>query len=108
MTESGSTQPPELRAGDIVLARFTPARTDDLKAEAILMVGEMFLWVTAREVEDNPGYNGQWRMELCDSDHKRTGIWWVPLCDLSEVTVVGVDKRAASLYAMTHPDEARS
>lgn len=93
-----------MKPGDIVEATLDPQHTDDLRPEAVAIVGQRFQWTCTREVEGNgPRYDGQWRMELGENDYRRTRIWWVPLCDLSDIVHVGVDQEVAELYDLTHP-----
>lgn len=89
-----------MNAGDIVEAKLSPIKTDDLRPEAVAITGHTFHWTAARliEDEDGVGYTGQWRMELGREDHNRTGIWWAPECDLSDCVKVGVDTDIAKLH----------
>lgn len=92
-----------MKPGDIVEATFDPQRTDDLKSEAQAIVGRRFRWTCVRPVEDNGAdYDGQWRLELGRDDCERTGIWWVAVCDLSDIAHVGVDERVANEYDLIY------
>ncbi|GFG74623.1 hypothetical protein [Mycobacterium botniense] len=91
--------PSAIEAGDVIEATFNPQRTDDLTPAAAAIVGQRFQWTCVRRVEDNgPDYDGQWRLELGKDDCERTGLWWVALCDLSDIVYVGRDQRAADEY----------
>ena len=74
----------EMQRFDIVLARFTPARPDDLKPAAHQFVGEQAefraLWI----IEEGP-YKDQWAMEVPrEWDGRSDGEFtWVPECDLT-------------------------
>ena len=76
-----------LQAGDIVEARLTPLRTDDLVPAAASLVGTVRQYVASWIVDDDFPYAGQWRMELMD---RVPGVRWVPECDLSEIVHVGI------------------
>ena len=93
-----------VRCGDVVLAKLSPARRDDLTPAAAAIVGQAFLWTAVRVIgeDDGVGYDGHLRMELGGDAYQRTGVWWVPLCDLTDVTVVGSDARVARECELLH------
>ena len=72
----------EIYSAKIVLAEFAPKRTDDLKPDAVRMIGRAghfeALWV----IDDEGPYHGQWAMRLPGEWRVKSAIW-VPLSDLT-------------------------
>lgn len=70
---------------DVVSAVFNPQRTDDLKPEAAAMIGQRFTFSADWIIGEGFAYEGDWHMTLSREDWKRTGIFWTPLCDLTDI-----------------------
>lgn len=76
---------PQLQQFDVVSAVFKPQRTDDLKPEAMAMVGQRFTFIADFRIDEGFAYEGDWHMTLTREDSERTGIFWVPGCDLADI-----------------------
>lgn len=72
----------EVRQFDRVSAVFAPGRTEDLTPEARRIIGQRFVWSADWVIDQGFAYAGDWHMTLSHEDWRRTGVMWVPLCDL--------------------------
>lgn len=102
MSHPEPPEPVSVYTGDIVEATFTPVRTDDLTPEAQRIVGQRFRFTATHITDDGFPYAGQWRMELDREQWEATGVFHVPLCDLSDLVLVGVDSYYADLDRVLH------
>jgi hypothetical protein len=75
----------EIEQYDTVSAVFAPQRTDDLVPAAVAMIGQRFTFTADWTIDDDYPYMGDWHMSLCEDDWRRTGVMWVPLCDLTDL-----------------------
>lgn len=73
------------RWGEQRTARFTPTRTDNLRPEALPLIGQVHKWEFAGTMDEGP-YEGQpiWTL-LRESDNERW-IGWIPDEDLTTVS----------------------
>mgnify|MGYP003348215395 CR=1 FL=1 len=72
-----------LKQHDVVIATFSPTRTDDLKPGVMQMIGSRLEWSAGWCIEDGP-YKGQQAMIPCADP------WfaWVPECDLTDIELL--------------------
>jgi hypothetical protein len=82
--------------GDLVDATLMPLDERDLTPQAQRIVGQRFRWEATFIIDEGWPYAGQWRMKLSLDDFQRTGVYWVPLCDLTEITTAGTVLRPAA------------
>ena len=78
----------ELKKYDVVRAKFTPQKTDDLRNGAKELIGKTGEFMASWIIEDGYDYAGQWAMvpQWEYSDIFKFG--WVPLCDLSGIEIM--------------------
>lgn len=82
----------EIQQFDVVRGLVAPGETGDLTPEGRRLIGQ---WVIASAdwiIDDGFPYAGDWHMTLSRDDWRRTGVLWVPLCDL--VDIQKLDRRS--------------
>lgn len=66
--------------GSTVVAKFWPMRVDDLKPDAVDLIGRTGVFEALWQIEDGP-YKDQWAMRIPQS-WPIESAFWVPQCDL--------------------------
>jgi hypothetical protein len=70
--------------GAPVVAEFRPKRTDDLKSDALPLVGQTGLFEPLWRISGGE-YDGQWAMRI-PRDWPIESAVWIPECDLRRVS----------------------
>lgn len=68
----------------VLIARFAPAKRDDLRPDAAMHIGKTFNWIYAGTQDDGSAYAGE---TTWDSRDEGWPGYWAPLRDLDVIDV---------------------
>lgn len=77
---------------DKVSAVISPRRTDDLRPEAVPMIGNRYTFQALWRVDEGLPYEGDWYMRIVEQGYDESlvpdNIIWIPLCDLTDLELI--------------------